>query len=159
MASTGGPQALPYLYLGRGVCARLGLLLLKTCEVPAPALPPQLARALGAPARSGPCGGRSKRLTGPWAAGGLWGCSISGDVAREGAGEVALRAAAGATGSLSRAGSQARSRYTVLPPPSRAGDGLRLPLIFWRVRGGLCRGVVSAWDELFGHPHPTLLIS
>ena len=50
----------------------------------------------------------------------------------------------GATSSLSLAGSQARSRNTVLPPPSRAGDGLRLPPIFWRVRGGLCGGVVHS---------------
>lgn len=126
---------------------------------PAPALPPQLAGALGTPARSGQCGERSKWLTGPWAAGGLGVTGISGDGAEEGAGETALRGAEGTTGSLSQAGSRAHSCYAVLPPPSRAGDGLRLPPDISRVRGGLCGGVVSTWDELFGCPHPTLLIA
>lgn len=122
-------RVLPYLYLGLGVLARLGLLPLKTCEAlaSAAALPPQLARALGTPARSGQCGERSKWLTGPWAAGGLGMTGISGDGAEEGAGETALRGAERTTGSLSQAGSRAHSCYTVLPPLSRAGDGLRLP--------------------------------
>ena len=68
-------RVLPYLYLGLDVSARLGLLPLRTCE--AAALPPQLARALGTPTRSGQCGKRSKWLTGPWAAGGLGVTGIS----------------------------------------------------------------------------------